>query len=140
MLSLQRTAVVDEESVFSRFARKQMAQTLKLAAVSLDMGHAKISNHFLRAGGDSQMCAVGFEMATVKRRDRRISTTFRQYLWRGEHILSGISRGMFPNHRNHGRSGGKRTRYRSISDREALRRLVGISNCTSAALRHYSLP
>ena len=104
------------------------------------MYHARIIGRSLRAGGESQMFAVGFEMQIIKRRGRWVSTAFHQYLWRGEQILSVIGRRMMPNSTNHGRAGGKRTRYNTDAERNAHQRLVEISKCMSAALRHHNRP
>ena len=40
------------------------------------------------------MFAVCFEMDIVKSWGRRVAANFHQYVWRGEHILSNISRCM----------------------------------------------
>ena len=135
----------DDAVVFKRDVRKSMEHSLKLSDVSVWADFKRISNRSLRSGGESLMFAVCFEMEIVKRRGRRVSATFRQYLWRGEYILSNICRGMLRQNKNHGRpepcyppprDGGKRAKM----SRSAHRRSVAISKCMSGALRHRKLP
>ena len=89
------------------------------------------------------MFSVGFEMDIIKRWGRWVSATFHQYLWRDEHILSNISRGILrDNPKNDGDSclppprmeGGKRP------NNQDRRRLVLISKAMSGALRRRHLP
>ena len=139
-VTMRRETSNDDDLVFSSPIRKLLPRTLKLAAVSFGMGHTRISNHSLRAGGASQMFAVGFEMEIIKRWGRWVSTTFHQYIWRDEQVLSGIGRGVMSNFHNHGRAGGKRTRYHTVEEQNAHRRLVERSMCMSASLRRKNLP
>ena len=126
-VELPKNTVVDGKPVYGRSFRKQLSQTLKLADVSLGVDRRKISNRSLMDGGASLMFEVGFEMESIKRRGRWISTTFHQYLRRGEPAMSGISRGTMSKYQNHGRSDGERTRYDSTSERNAHRRSIEIS-------------
>ena len=68
-----------------------------------------------------------------------MSATFRQYLWRGGHILPNISRGALSKNINHysarGWAGGKRSRPTT----DARWRTVSISKCMSGALRRHPL-
>ena len=92
-LNIDKTTVADEEPVFGRGVRKQLPQSLKLAAVTSWLDSRKISNHSSMSGGASIMSESGFAMEIIKRRGRWIPTTFHQYLRSDEHVMSGISRG-----------------------------------------------
>ena len=91
------------------------------------------------------MFSVGFEMEIIKRWGRWASATSHQYLWRGEYIMSNISRGMLnstkdtmsnkPPFYSQCRAGGKRGKPAS-GERG---RLVSISIAMSKGLRHYCL-
>ena len=86
------------------------------------------------------MFAAGFEMEIIKRWGRWISTTFHQYLWREEHVLANIAKGMLYNKKHvtlpcwTGSAAGKRPFTPAVA------RLVGISKAMSRVLRHRQLP
>ena len=140
------TNLGDDKPVFNQNVRRSMSNALKLEAVAVGADRKRVSNHSLRSGGGgaSLMFSVCFEMETIKRRGRCASATFRQYIWRDEHILSNISRGMLSQAKNHGRgdkpfyaprrAGGQRPNAGSY------RRLVDISKTTSGALRQRKHP
>lgn len=77
---------------FSLSIRAKLARAPKRAAISLNLEHAKVGTHSLRAGGAALMFAMWFELEGIKRRGRRLATAFRNYFWRDEHILAHIGR------------------------------------------------
>ena len=86
------------------------------------------------------MFEVGFELEIAKRRGRWMSATFRQYLRRGEGVMSGIGGGMSSVARNYGRAGGERARCGSVSGRVNYYRPVELSKRMSGAMRRSRLP
>ena len=50
-LNLQTGTIVEENFVFDKKLRRQLANSLKRAAVANDLDHAHISNHSVRSGG-----------------------------------------------------------------------------------------
>ena len=87
----------DENKVSPANLRSILARTLKFAATSLGIDYKRVSNHSLLSGGASCMFAAGSEMEIIKRWGRWISATSHQYLWREEHVLANISKGMLYN-------------------------------------------
>ena len=82
---------------------------------------------------------VCFDLEITKRWGRWIPTTFRNYLWRNEHILSNISRWTPNDARQVGRAGGTRSRHTAQAEGAMRQRLVEISRTMSGALRHRRL-
>ena len=129
-----------EGPVPNRIIRQQVARTWKFAAVSLCVGRRKLNNHSLRAAGASLMFDVGFDFEIDIRRGLRVSTTFCQYLRRGEMVMSCIGRGMSSVARNYGRAGGERGRCGAVSDRVTYYRLVDMAKRMSGGIRRSRLP
>ena len=131
----------EDDPVSNRPIRAKLDRALRCDAVFRNSERAKVGTHSLRACGASLMVAVGFELEVIKRWGRWISTTFRNYLWRDEHVLSHIGRRMVESdpvsghraRRASGRVGGKRSRP---TEYEFHRRPVGISETRSGAVRN----
>ena len=85
------------------------------------------------------MFAACFDIEVIMRRGHRISATPQNYLWRDEHILSGIGSGMAPETTT-GRAGAKKnSRAIPREERGAHFRPVVISQSTSGILHHRKL-
>lgn len=82
----------DGALVPNRDVRRSMAHSLKLSAATVGVDFKRIRNNSLRPGGESSTFDVGFEMGIIKRWSRRVSATFRHYIWRDEYIVSNIPR------------------------------------------------
>ena len=54
------------------------------------------------------MFSVGFDIEIIKRWSHRLSPTSHSYIWRDEHILAHIGRGVLYSSTFSGRVGGKR--------------------------------
>ena len=85
------------------------------------------------------MFASGYEVEVIKRWGRWLSSTFQQYLWRDQLIMSTIGRGMVPTiaakpvlSRNNGRAGGKGKQ----GEKRSPDRLSVISHELVKLLRH----
>ena len=89
-----RNRVSGESSVFPANLRPAIARALTLAASALGIDYKRVINHSLRSGGASCMFAAGCALGIIKRRGRRIPTTSHPYIWREDHILPNIGRGM----------------------------------------------
>ena len=87
------------------------------------------------------MFSVGFDIEIIKRWGRWFPPNLHTYIWRDEHILSHIGRGMVKSNAFSGRVGGERG-ISQTTPNEFTRhqRLVEISKTMSGALRHRELP
>ena len=139
---LNPTLLESDNLVFPPNIRKTLACALKLAGSYVGLDHSRIGNHSLRSGGATLMFTAGFDIEIIKRWGRWLSPTFHTYIWRDEHILSHIGRGMLRNTPGlPGRAGGKRGISQVSPNTHARHmRLVEISKTMSGALRHRELP
>ena len=96
--------------------RTRVAVLFRMAGTACGYDASRMGSHSIRSGGASAMFAAGYEVEVIKRWGRWLSSTFQQYLWRDQLIMSTIGRGMIPltTHpalqKNNGREGGKSTR------------------------------
>ena len=104
----------DDARVFTSGLRTRAIVLFRMAGTACGLDASRLGTHSMRSGGASAMFAAGYEVEVIKRRGRWLSSTFQQYLWRDQLIMSTIGRGMVPTtaarpvlSRNNGRAGGK---------------------------------
>ena len=152
-LSLRSPASQEEGPVFRRALRAKLTGVLKHDAAFWDIDRARVGTHSMREGVEALTFDMGFEPDVIKRWGRRIPTAFRNYLWRDEHILANIGRGLTnraPVSGLDGRMSGNAPQSPQSTDRaggkmprptehDSRQRLVAISKTMSGALRHRKL-
>ena len=130
----------EDAPVFVGNWRKAPVSSLKLAAAYHNVDRKRIINHSMRPGAAALMISACCNVEITKRRVRGLSPNSRTYIWRDDHILSNIGRGMLdtPAHRPGGKRGLSMTAIPAVRNRN--QRSVEISKAMSCALRRHQLP
>ena len=96
--------------LFKPHIRTRVTCALRLAGAACGVEGSHFGPHSMRIGEASAMFSAGYDVDITKRWGRWPSSTFQQYIWRDQYVMSTIGRGIFDairmDNRSTGRAGG----------------------------------